>query len=374
MGAFYLISGNEDFSIKERSGEFIRELAGDVPEENPALEIVRGDDDSEKAPAVLDRVLDALETPSFLAPEKIVWLKHFNKFDDAAAESSTKKKPSRLDRLAEFLKAGMPADLTLVIDGPLDRRKAFFKVCDKACSASGGKLEWFEKADVKSRDYKQNLGRKIREMALNSGGKRLNEDAAAYLAETVGNDVAGLKNEIDKLIAYAGAERVISIEDCYKISSRNSETLSWEFSSALAERNPRKALELIPGIIETLEQEKKGSSAPEFAIVSAAHGEFQRLLSIRCEGRKFHIPEHASPDFFYQLSDSEKAAHPDSPLFSMHPFRAFKLWENAARFSDRDFVRVFQALLNANRGMVTGSNPRLELENLVTAIAGGAGA
>ena len=365
MGAFYLISGNEDFSIKERANEFIRSLCGDVPEENPALEIIRGDNEGEKAGPVLDKVLDSLETPSFLSPEKIVWLKHFSKFDEAAAEPSTKKKPSRLDRLSDFLKAGIPPDLTLIIDGPMDRRKAFYKLCDKVCAASGGKLEWFEKADANSKTYKMTLARRVKELALNAGEKRINDDAASYLAETIGGDAAKMKNEIDKLIAYAGKNRVITIEDCFQICSRGTDTLSWQFASALAERNARKALELIPGIIETMEQEKGGSSRPEIAISAAAHAEFQRLLAIKCEGKKFNIPEHTSPDFFYSLSDSEKEAHPDSPLFAMHPFRAFKTWENAAHFSDKDFVRVFQAVLDASRGMVTGSDPRLELENLV---------
>ncbi len=369
MGAFYLISGNEDFSIKERANEFIRSLCGEIPEENPALEIIRGDTD-EKPAVILDKVLAALETPSFLAPEKIVWLKHFSKFDEAAAEPSTKKKPSRLDQLSDFLKDGIPADLTLVMDGGMDRRKTFYKLCEKVCASSGGKLEWFEKTDVKSKGYLANLTHKVKEIALNSGGKRMNEDAAAYLAETIGSDAARLSSEVEKLIAYAGENRVITLEDCFQICSRATETISWEFASALAERNAKKALELIPGILETKSKESS-SSSPEIALLNGVHGEFQRLLAIRCEGIKHNIPEHASPDYFSNLISQGKAAQEDGVLFSMHPYRAFKMWGNAIRFSDRDFVNAFQALLNASRGMVTGSNPRLELENLVFAIAGG---
>ena len=373
MGAFYLISGNEDFSIKERANEFIRELCGEIPEENSALEIVRGDNESEKAGPVLEKVLDAIETPSFLSPEKIVWLKHFAKFDEAAAESSTKKQPSRLDRLADLLKEGLPPDVTLIIDGPMDRRKSFYKLCEKVCQSSGGKLEWFEKADVKSKGYLPNLIRRIKEIALNAGGKRMNDDAASYLAETLGSDAPKLKNEIDKLISYAGENRVITLEDCFQICSRGADALSWEFATALAERNCRKALELIPGIIETISAEKGSSSRPEMAITGAAHAEFQRLLAIRCEGKKLNIPEHADANYFYRLSDEAKASGQDSPLLAMHPFRAFKTWENAVRFQDKDFVRAFQAILDASRSMVTGADPRLELESLVLKITGGIG-
>ena len=369
-GALYLISGNEDFSIKERSNELVRQLCGEIPEENAGLEIIRGDEDSEKAGPVLDRVLDALETPSFLAPEKVVWLKHFNKFDEAAAEASTKKKPSRLDKLSDFLKDGIPADRTLISDGPLDRRKAFYKLCEKVCASSGGKLEWFEKADVKSRDYLTNLIHRIKTIVLDSSGKRINDNAASYLAETLGSDAGRIRNELDKLIAYAGDARVITLEDCFEVCSRNSETLSWVFASALAERNARKALELIPGLIETLEQEKGSSSKPEMAISAAAHNEFQRLLSIRCEGQKFNIPEHTNPDTFRRIVEAAKADHPESPLCTMHPYRAYKTWENAVRFSPMDFVKAFQAILTASRQMISSSDARLALENLVMNIAG----
>ena len=48
MGAFYLISGNEDFSIKERANDLVRELCGEIPEDEAGLEIIRGDTENEK--------------------------------------------------------------------------------------------------------------------------------------------------------------------------------------------------------------------------------------------------------------------------------------------------------------------------------------
>ena len=107
----------------------------------------------------------------------------------------------------------------------------------------------------------------------------------------------------------------------------------------------------------------------QLALVSAVNTEFKRLLSVRCEGRKFDIPEHASADFFYRLSDRNKGSS-DSPLFSMHPFFAFKTWQRSANFTDAELAAAFQSILDANLAMVTGSDPRLALENLVRKIAG----
>ena len=61
-----------------------------------------------------------------------------------------------------------------------------------------------------------------------------------------------------------------------------------------------------------------------------------------------------------------------SPLFSLHPYRAFKAWENARRFTDRELVLAFRALVKANRAIVSsGGNARIELELLTTRIAEG---
>ena len=373
MGAFYLISGNEDYAVKERANEMMRALCGDPPDDNPSLEIIRGDSDNEKAPQVLDKLLLSLDSPAFFSSEKIVWLKHFLKFDEAFSEPSTKKKPSRIDRLTAFLQEGIPADITLVIDGPgLDRRKAFYKIASAVCGSSGGKLEWFEKADPKTRNFKQMLARRIQSIVMDRG-KRIEDAASLFLAETIGADEARLGTEIDKLLTYAGSNQLVTLADCRDVCSRATETLAWEFSSALVERNPRKALELIPNIMEHLEQDR-GASKPEIVLIYSVMSEFRNLATVKCEGVKLGIPDDASSDYFYRMSERYKQSPPPSksPLFSMHPFRAYKAWENARRFTDRELVLAFRALLEANRAIVSSvGNARIALELLTVRIAGG---
>lgn len=370
MGKLFLISGNEEFSVKERAGTFIHELFGDAPEDNTELEIIRGDDDSEKFGEVLDKFISAIETPAFLSPQKTVWLKHFNKFEDAVGEESSKKKKSRIDIIGEFLKDRFPDDLTVIIDGVgLDRRKAFYKLCEKVCASSGGALEWFEKADPKAKGFAAILSRKIKEI-VGAASRRIDENAVAFLAETIGGDAARMKNELDKLISYAGDAKIITLNDCLEICSRSTETISWEFSSALASRNAAKAISLIPSIIETIEQERGSGGRAELAIVGSANSEFQKLLMLKCEGRKLGIPDNASADYFYSLNESQKSAGTNSPILSLHPFRAFKMWENAIRFSDVKMAEVFDAIFDANKGMVTGADPKITLETLVLKITG----
>ena len=64
----HIFSGNDDFSIKQQVAKRIRERCGESPEDNPALEIIRGDSDTEKYDELLDQFINALTTPPFLTP------------------------------------------------------------------------------------------------------------------------------------------------------------------------------------------------------------------------------------------------------------------------------------------------------------------
>ena len=126
--------------------------------------------------------------------------------------------------------------------------------------------------------------------------------------------------------------------------------------------------------MESLEQ-SKGASRPDIAIVYAAANEFKRIASVKCEAERIGIPAHASADYFYGIAERNKQsdAPSKSPLFSMHPYRAFKTWESASRFSPVELARAFRALTAVNRAIVgSGSDARIALELLAVKIAGGA--
>jgi DNA polymerase III delta subunit len=204
-----------------------------------------------------------------------------------------------------------------------------------------------------------------------SEGIRISRDAAAFLARSTGGDLLLLKNEIKKLSNYLGSSGQISLEDCHAVCTATKESLVWEFSSALAERDIQRALLLIPGILLSLEQGSSNGNA-ELAVLSSTANEFKRLMDLKCAGSRYGFPQKAGPNFFYATVEDQKAKGNQDPLFSMNPYRLFKMWENASRFEDREFADIFDALFTANRAMVTGAgDPRLILENLIMTVGPG---
>ena len=96
------------------------------------------------------------------------------------------------------------------------------------------------------------------------------------------------------------------------------------------------------------------------------------LAAVKCEGVKLGIPEDANADYFYRMNERYKQNPPPvkSPLFSMHPYRAFNVWKNARRFTDRELVMAFRELVKANRAIVSSAgNARIALELLTVKIA-----
>lgn len=295
-GQLHIFSGNDDFSIKENAAKLIRKLCGESPEDNPSLEIIRGDSDTEKYDVLLDQLINSVTTPPFLTPDKIIWLRHFNKFEDAFSEPSDKKRKSRLDHIAGLFKDGLMDNITVVIDGPgIDRKRVFYKTCAAVCQEGGGTMNWFEKIDPKARDFGASMTRKVQEMCAEAG-KKISPDAATFLAETSGGDLPKLRNELDKLFAYTEGRPGIALPDCHAVCTVTPEALSWEFSGALAERNAAKAISLIPGIISTLEQGSSGKV--ELAILGAVSSEFKKTADSEVRGGTLFDPEQCESGVF----------------------------------------------------------------------------
>ena len=97
-------------------------------------------------------------------------------------------------------------------------------------------------------------------------------------------------------------------------------------------------------------------------------------MDLKCAGKKYGFPPSAGPNYFYAEVEDQKAKGNTDPVFSMNPYRLFKMWENVSKFRDEEFADIFETIFEANRSMVTGAgDPRLILENLVLTVCGGKG-
>ena len=349
MGQLVILSGDDEFTVKERARAVARELAGGEIEENPAVEIIAGDGEELKPDEVIARFLDALRTPPFLCDSKLVWLRHLRDLELFSA----REPGDGVAGVLEILTQPLPPELSVLIDGGgLDQRKSFCKTVKSA----GATVEIFNAVKATDRRFADGRKESLREIC-GSLGKSLEPAAAQFLTETIGGDSGMLRNELEKLCSYVGDAAVITLADCREVCSRTPETVSWEFTGAIVGRDRPRALRLLDIML------RRGE--PEIRLMYALSGEFQKLIQTRLAMKQLKLTR-VTPRTFDSLPESLKKEFPDNPLLKLHPFRAFKTCEGAAGFTDAELAGNLEAVRNASRALVSGGGePRIILEQLV---------
>ena len=385
MANIYLISGNDELaSAAAANAAAAKLLAGG---DGLSSETLRGDRDDMKPIDILKDFLTAIETPAFFGPKKI-WLKHFKGFDailektsaksargergddDGEAETTSEKPAAKTVKAILDALKNAPDDLTVLIDGPgLDRRSAFYKFFDKH-----GKTEFHVKLDSMNKEYPKLLRDKIAAMAAESG-LRVSHDVIDFFAEAVGSDTGRIHSELEKLAAFLDANAEPTVRDCLDICSQTPEAAAWSFADALTQKNASTALRTLDILSDSMAAGRgKSSSRPEYSLLFMAIRKFMEMATIReSVGRLLGISKMCNFNAFQgkltDVSDSLKATDPDNVLFDWKPFRSYKAFEAAAKFSGPQYARIFTALLDANRELVSGAaNPRVVLESLVIAV------
>lgn len=363
MGNFFLASGNDEFAIKARAREHIVRLCSEDFEANPDLEIIKGDADGVSLSEILAQFIGALKTPPFLTARKVVWLRNFNYFPELCSASASSQTATMVSDLAEFFKQPLPNDIVVVIDGAeLDQRKSLFKTFK---AIPGAQIDFYRKADLADRNYSGTQADKVTAL-VKSYKKQIAPDAMEYLIQAAGTDYGRMLKEVEKLVTYIGEDnKKITLEDCRNICSRTPEALGWEFARALTDGDSKAALVTADLTIRQLRGMGGGGNI-ELGLVSQAARAFREIAETKLAITELKLPEHVGSNYFYNISDELKSRYPDNLLLKLHPFRAFKLTEQAAKFSGKRLSRIFQALLDANRNLVSGGGePRIVLERLI---------
>ena len=323
---------------------------GDEPENADHVEIIQGDLPELKSEMIAGRFLEALRTPPFLAPQKIVWMRHHPDLDSLTLESA----PAAVKELTAFLSVILPEELSVIIDGPgLDKRKTLWKNLQKA----GAVVELLNMTRATDRNFAENR-RNILNNFAKATGKHLRPDAMQYLTDVIGGDSGILANELDKLASYTGNMPEITLDDCRAIVSRTPEAVIWEYTEAIQNGRKETALHALALL------GRQGEQGFELKLIALLSNAFQKSLNCRKAMQELGI-RHPSPGAFEHLSEEVKARYPDNPLIKLHPYRAFKMCEAAVKLDGAAMARKLTLIRNASRALVSGGGePRIILEQL----------
>ena len=169
----------------------------------------------------------------------------------------------------------------------------------------------------------------VMETAKAFGGS-FDPGAAHLLASYIGNDTLRARQEIEKLLLYAGASRPVSPQDVILLTAQEQEGDIFELTDALGDRDGRKAMRQFRILAEQKDM-------VELAPMIQRH--FRQLIQVR------------------ELLDEGGQADDLAKELNLPSFVAQKLAYQARRFSLTQLIAIFGNLLEIDESMKTGGLP-----------------
>lgn len=241
----YVIAGKDESLVGTRAQELVDELL-DAEQRMTALLSVDGDE------AVVSEVLDELRTVPFLADKRVVLVKN--------ADGFVSKNREILERY--FEKPAGTGVLVLAV-ASWDARTRLAKMLPKV-----GSLVTMEAPP------KWKLPEHLVQYAATKHKIKLNRDAAQMLVELIGEELAQLYNEMEKLILFARDEKVIRVDHVESLTGHHRIYDAFEVIDATIGGNAGQAITRLRNMFE---QDKSA----EYSVVGAFAFHLRRMFQAR---------------------------------------------------------------------------------------------
>ena len=105
------------------------------------------------------------------------------------------------------------------------------------------------------------------------------------------------------------------------------------------------------------------------SLLYTAARKFKEILVMKGTAAKLGIKGAQNYNTFKAKFESVDKSALSESIGNIHPYKAFKSYEQSLKFSERELTDIFSALLEANIELVSGNQTlKLVLENLTSVI------
>ena len=312
---------------------------------------------------------------------------------------SLKKAEDPLKLLKDAIDKGFPENHHLIITTDIvDKRKSLYTaIRDQGLVVDCSVPKGDRKAD---RDSQDQVLKDAMAAILGKNGKSMEPSAYACLSEMTGFDIRTFTGNLEKLIAYTGDRKTITLADARQLVQRSRQDPIYELSGAIAERDLSKALFFTASLL--------GNGIFPLQILATIANQLRRLLVARdfLEGlprgtwrngmdfnsfknsimpfiREYDLKNQktveeresllADPDQDHsreKKSKKEKKAKTETDLILAKnpnsPYPVYLLLVNSCRYSLNDLYTAVEMTYKADmRLKSSGENPRLVLDDLI---------
>lgn len=343
-----------------------RVLAAAVPAGDPeAVQVVYGD---EKKWA---EVLGAARTGSLFVARRAIVVRRADLFgedrstggDEEASEAEEAGRPARgsarkgkraerVHPLAAYLADPNP-DVTVVLVAarPDKRRQPWKSVLpsDRGGSETPGQGRLVRDAVHAAQPLRGRELRAFVDAELRRRGLRLTREAQDELVEEVGQDLRRLVGELDKLEAWAGGQKELSLDELDAVLGKGLGRPLYVLADAFAARDTAASLEFVEEVL-------RDRTEPSLKIMATLHRALRQVrgaVALREAGAS--------------------AAQIGAKLLPPNmQFKAEALVRASRRWSEADLSRAIAVLSKTDRELKLGADPEVALVSAVAAACGGA--
>ena len=173
-------------------------------------------------------------------------------------------------------------------------------------------------------------------------GADIKPEAAALLANFIGNQLRLLANELDKLATYVGNGATIDVEDVRRLSAQVQEARVFDLTDALAQRKRKEALALLHDLL--------ADGEPPLKLISTITTQVRSLLLVK------------------ELSQKGMRAAQIAAAVGIAPFVAEKALRQVGRFTPDQLEEAYRQLLATDAALKRSRMaPEMALDLLVVA-------
>ncbi len=207
---FIFICGADDFLVGRLGREQHDRLAGEITDEFSRETISGFANNVDEVEAAIARFRDSVQTVSMFGGRRLVWLKDVNFLADSRT-GNTESVKTAVEGLQELLAGVNPAEVAVLITAaPVDRRKSFYKWCEKAADFTFvGAASGEDAAEALA------VAALAEAKAL---GVEIERDALSLLLARSGANTRFLVSEMHKLAAHADTGKKITEADVEELT------------------------------------------------------------------------------------------------------------------------------------------------------------
>lgn len=270
---------------------------------------------------IVHEVIDMAETLPFFADRRVLMIENSGFFKNKCEE------------LADYMAEIPESSFFIFVETELDKRNRLYKEVKKR-----GRIVEFgtQKEDT--------LMKWILGMLKKEGKNITGETMQTFLTKT-GSDMQLIKNELDKLTAYAEGRDVITTEDVEHVCTTQTTNKIFEMVNAIADGKQKKALELYEDLLALKE--------PPMRILFLIARQFHQLYQVKLLSKE-GVPQ----------AEIAKQA-------GIVPFAVKKYQTQAKSFSEEELRGAVEECVAGEEAVKTGAmNDRLSVELIIMKYSG----